>query len=68
MDSVQPEVTLVIPARDAGATIEECLDAVVAIRDTEGSSLARIILVDDGSTDGTVEAARARGIEILQSG
>lgn len=63
-----PIVTLVIPARDAEATIKECLDAVLLIRDAPGSPLARIIVVDDGSTDGTVAEAKQRGVEVLESG
>lgn len=62
------DVTLVIPARNAGRTIERCLDAAIAVRDRPGSRLARIVLVDDGSTDGTRDAARTRGIEVLASG
>jgi len=64
----ESEVTLVIPARDAAATIEPCLDAAIAVRERAGSRLVRIVLVDDGSRDGTVAAARARGIEVLASG
>ncbi len=59
------DVTLVIPARDAMRTIERCLDAAIAVRDRTGSRLARILLVDDGSRDGTAAAAAARGIEVL---
>ena len=62
------DVTLVIPARNAGRTIAACLDAVIAIRDAPGSRLARILLVDDGSIDDTVAIATDRGIEVLHSG
>ncbi len=62
------DVTLVIPARNAARTIGPCLDAAIAVRDREGSRLARILLVDDGSTDGTLDEARTRGIETLASG
>lgn len=62
------DVTLVIPARNAARTIGPCLDAAIAVRDREGSRLARILLVDDGSTDGTLDEARTRGVETLASG
>lgn len=58
--------TLVIPARDAAGTLAECLDSVVAIRDAPGSVLERIILVDDGSTDGSAEIATTRGVEVIR--
>ncbi len=59
------DVTLVVPARDAGRTIASCLDAVCAIRDAAGSRLARILLVDDGSTDDTADIASVRGVEVI---
>lgn len=62
------DVTLVVPARDAARTIARCLDAAIAVRERTGSRLARILLVDDGSTDGTRAEALARGIEVLESG
>ena len=62
------DVTVVIPARDTARTLQECLDGLIAIRDRPGSALERIILVDDGSKDDTVEIARARGVEVLASG
>lgn len=67
-DRADRQVTLVIPARDAAKTIAPCLDAAIAVRDRPGSRLGRIILVDDGSTDATVAAAEARGIEVARSG
>lgn len=62
------DVTVIVPARDAARTVDECLDALVAIRDRPDSSLARILLVDDGSRDDTATRARERGIEVLNSG
>jgi glycosyltransferase involved in cell wall biosynthesis len=60
-----PDVTLVIPARDASRTMAACLDAAIAIRERAGSRLARIVLVDDGSRDDTGGIARSRGIEVI---
>ena len=62
------EVTVVIPARDTARTLGPCLDAVIAIRDRPGSSLARILVVDDGSRDDSVAIAESRGVEVLASG
>ncbi|NOX57271.1 MAG: glycosyltransferase [Planctomycetes bacterium] len=45
--------TLVIPGRNASATIRQCLQAVTPF--VESGELAEIIFVDDGSTDNTRE-------------
>ncbi|HAC08481.1 MAG TPA: hypothetical protein DCG14_02385, partial [Phycisphaerales bacterium] len=65
---VEDEVTVVIPARDAAATLEACLDSLLVILQRPESGLARIVLVDDGSRDETPAIARSRGVEVLQSG
>jgi hypothetical protein len=58
-----PDVTVIIPARDAGATIAEALDSVL---DQDGID-AEVVVVDDGSRDTTAEivtgVARALGGE-----
>lgn len=51
-----PEVTIGIPAYNATAHLEKCLGSVAA--QTFRTSGMEIILVDDGSTDGTAELAR----------
>ncbi|MHC4869883.1 MAG: glycosyltransferase family 2 protein, partial [Planctomycetota bacterium] len=72
--SVARDVTLVIPARDAMRTLGPCLDAIDAVRDRPGSRLGPTIpgsrlgptiLVDDGSTDGTGDFARSRGLQVV---
>lgn len=62
------DVTLVIPARDAARTVGPCLDAAIAVCARADSRLARIVLVDDGSRDGTRDEAARRGVEVLGSG
>ncbi|MGE3334395.1 MAG: glycosyltransferase [Rhodospirillaceae bacterium] len=54
--SAWPSVVAVVPARNEAASIEACIRSLAAQR-YEGSF--RIILVDDGSTDGTADLARS---------
>ena len=56
--TARPSLTIVIPAYDEAVRLPETLarlDAYFAGRDTE------IVVVDDGSTDGTAEVARRGG-------
>ena len=63
--SPRPQIAVVIPARNAAATIERCLRCV-AQQTLRAAS--ETILVDDGSTDATVDravaAAAAAGLEL----
>jgi glycosyltransferase involved in cell wall biosynthesis len=58
----QPFVSIIVPAYNAREHLDRCLDALVA------SSYAsrEIIVVDDGSTDGTPELARAKGVTVIE--
>ena len=57
-----PDVAVVIPARDEAAVLPETLPTLLAQR---YPGRLRLILVDDGSSDGTAELARALGGERL---
>ncbi len=52
----EPAVALVIPARNAGATLGACLESVAGL--LEDGRLEEILVVDDGSTDDTAEVVR----------
>jgi glycosyltransferase involved in cell wall biosynthesis len=63
-----PTVSVIVPARDAAATVAATMEALAA-QDFEGEW--ELILVDDGSSDGTVHVARAAGsrpLTVLESG
>jgi len=57
-----PFISIIVPAYNAREHLDRCLDALLA------SSYAsfEIIVVDDGSTDGTAESARAKGVTVLE--
>ncbi len=59
-------IAVVIPARNAGDTLDACLRALR----TEGIPAAdrQLIVVDDGSADRTAEIARCHGAVVLESG
>ncbi|MGW4206196.1 glycosyltransferase [Streptomyces sp. NPDC004726] len=53
---VWPDVAIVVPARDEAAVLPESLPSLLR---QEYPGRAQVVLVDDGSTDGTEEVARA---------
>lgn len=57
--------SVIIPAYNVLHTIRECVRGVLA-NDT-GSGGLEVIVVDDGSTDGTPEAARNSGAAVLET-
>jgi glycosyltransferase involved in cell wall biosynthesis len=56
-EKVAPKAVVLIPAYNASATIAETLDALQA--NTELACIKTVIVLDDGSQDGTVDAARS---------
>jgi GT2 family glycosyltransferase len=59
MDSSAPTVAIVIPSWNSADLLPRCLDSVTREREVE------LTVVDNGSTDGTVELLRGRGIPYL---
>jgi dolichol-phosphate mannosyltransferase len=53
-------ISVVVPARDEAARIGPCLDGLMADPD-----LLEVVVVDDGSRDGTDELARSRGARVI---
>jgi hypothetical protein len=54
---VQRPVTVVLPVRDEEAHVEACLSALLG---QQGIGDLRVVVVDDGSSDGTVSLVRAQ--------
>ena len=62
---VNEKVCLVIPARNAGETIKECLEAALKIK--AAGQLSRIIVVDDGSTDDTAQIVKNLSVDCIST-
>jgi hypothetical protein len=58
-------VSFIVPALNVEATLEACLDAILAAapRTVE----REVLVIDNGSTDRTVEIARARGARVISA-
>jgi glycosyltransferase involved in cell wall biosynthesis len=56
------DLTVIVPARDAAATLGTTLDGLLAHPD-----VAEVIVVDDGSVDATAAVAIERGARVLAS-
>ena len=54
-------IGVIVPTRNAGPDLRRCLEPVLACPE-----VARCLVVDSGSTDGTAELAAAMGCEVLR--
>ena len=59
-------ISVIIPARNEATFIPRVINAALAQR--PANTDLEVIVVDDGSTDGTPEAARAAGASVLELG
>jgi glycosyltransferase involved in cell wall biosynthesis len=57
-----PATVAILPMRDEAANVDGCLDAVLA-----QSATPPVVVVDDGSRDGTAERARRPGVRVLSA-
>jgi glycosyltransferase involved in cell wall biosynthesis len=63
--AAEPVVSVVVPARNSAATIARTLEALEAQR---LEAPYEVIVVDDGSSDGTAALARGAGVRVVESG
>lgn len=63
--SAAPLVSVIVPVRNGVKGIDSLLGALE--RQTLPPRLFEVILVDDASSDGTAEAARGRGVEVVST-
>lgn len=57
-----PALSVIIPVHNGGAYLPRCLDALRA----SDLKVYEVIVVDDGSTDGSVDVALARGFGVVR--
>ncbi len=63
-EDVAPRVSVVIPCLDEAETIAECVTRARAVLDESGLA-GEVIVVDNGSTDGSGDLARAAGAFVV---
>lgn len=57
----EPSLSVVVPAREAAAELPQCLEALFRA----GFPPNEVLVVDDGSADGTGDIALARGVRVI---
>lgn len=57
------DIAVITPAHQAEATLADCLEAILA----EGVAHRQVLVVDDGSSDGTGRVAREAGVRVLRN-
>src|SRR5689334_9608519 len=61
-----PDLAVIIPAYNEGASLGGCLDSVRQALECAGVANAEVIVVDDHSGDDTSEIARENGVRAIR--
>src|SRR6266540_5653710 len=64
-EDVAPRVSVVIPCLNEAETIAECVTRARTVLD-ENSLPGEVVVVDNGSTDGSGDLARAAGAHVVE--
>jgi glycosyltransferase involved in cell wall biosynthesis len=56
------KISVVIPAYNGGTQLHQCLNAIARL----ATAPSEIIVVDDGSTDGSIQKAATRGVRFFK--
>jgi glycosyltransferase involved in cell wall biosynthesis len=64
VSTAHPRIAVVIPVRNGRAHLAEALESAR----TQSAPPAEVIVVDDGSSDGSADVARAAGARVLRQG
>ena len=60
-----PDVSIVIVSFNARADLERCLESLAA---APAAAAHEVVVVDNASSDGSVQAARAAGVHVIEAG
>lgn len=64
-----PQVTVVVPTRNSGRTLDACLRSIRAQRHADGTPVPlELVVVDNHSTDATAEVARRLADRVIVAG
>ncbi len=65
-EQTETPATIIVPAYNEADSIADVLDHIVDVMEASRHSY-EIVVVDDGSTDGTAETAQGRGVKVIRN-
>jgi len=65
-DAYEPSVTVIVPCKNEKVVVDSLVESLLSF--DYPPQLLQLVVVDDGSTDGTADAAREGGAEVVSFG